>query len=251
MAVKTNKINLSVDLRWVCVLLAAMVVGMLLAWKPWVSDVSSSTRTIEVSGTATVKAEPDDFIFYPTYTIEGKDKETKFSNLKAKSAEVVDGLKKLGVSESKIKTSASSYVDYYKYYANTDADFDTLTVTIQVSAKDMAQKVQDFLLTTKPSGQLTPQTTFSDDKRKELESQARDEATKDARSRAEQMAKNLGAKLGKVKSVNDSSSGGVMPMYDTMGVAMSSSEGSVKSSLSVLPGEDQISLSVSVVYYIN
>jgi uncharacterized protein YggE len=111
----------------------------------------------------------------------------------------------------------------------------------------MAQKVQDYLLTTSPSGTISPYSAFSTEKRKELESQARDEATIDAREKAEQSAENLGFKLGKVKSIEDQSGfGGVIPL-DTPATM----EDSARSSLSVQPGENEITYTVRVVYYLD
>ncbi len=60
------------------------------------------------------------------------------------------------------------------------------------------------MVTTAPTGQVSPRPNFSDAKRKELESKARDEATKDARAKADQSARNLGFKVGKI---------GLMPKY--------------------------------------
>ena len=123
-----------------------------------------------------------------------------------------------------------------------------LNLTITVSDKDLAQKVQDYLLTTGPSGQVTPQPGFSESKRKELEDKARDEATKDARSKAEQIAKNTGAKLGKVQSIQDGGNLGqpVPLIYEDKSVSSSDS----KQSLQIQPGENELRYTVSVSYYL-
>jgi uncharacterized protein YggE len=112
----------------------------------------------------------------------------------------------------------------------------------------LAQKVQDYLVTTTPTGSVSPQSMFSEAKRQELNNQARDEATKDARAKAEQSAQNLGFKLGKVKSITDGAGfDQIMPM-DAV-VSTGSAEASV-SRLAVQPGESELSYSVTVIYYI-
>jgi uncharacterized protein YggE len=119
-------------------------------------------------------------------------------------------------------------------------------LTITVNDKALTQKVQDYLVTTSPTGSVSPQTTFSEAKRKELESKARDEATKDARSKAEQSAKNLGFKIGKVKSVEDGSGFGGIVLRE--GLTMASD--SKATSLSVQPGENDLHYTVTVTYYL-
>jgi uncharacterized protein len=241
-------VKLSLDLRWVAVALLVIIAAMLLMWKPWHRPVTDS-RTINVSGDAKVTATPDEFVFYPSYQSKNSDKAAALKELADKSNQVVTALKKLGVADKDIKTNGSGY-DYPIYYgANSgDATYD-LQITVTVNNKDLAQKVQDYLLTTTPTGSVTPQASFSDQKRKSLESTARDQATKDARAKADQMGKNLGFKVGKVKSVDDGSGfeGIVRPMIAN---GMASSAEDKSTSLTVQPGENELPYSVTVVYYI-
>ncbi len=120
-------------------------------------------------------------------------------------------------------------------------------MTITVQSKDTAQKVSDYLLSTAPLGSVSPQPGFSDAKRKELQSRARDEAIKDARSKAEQNARNTGTRLDKVKEVSDGDGfnndmpiayGGVTSSRDAIEVD------STSSFLSVLPGETELRYTV-------
>jgi uncharacterized protein YggE len=97
-------------------------------------------------------------------------------------------------------------------------------------------------------GGVTPQSTFSTTKQKELESRGRDQATKEARTKADQQAKNLGFTVGKVKSVEDSGDsgyGGVMPM-----AASAMDVSSTQKSLAVQPGQNDLTYTVQVTYYI-
>lgn len=167
-----------------------------------------------------------------------------------KSDEVTAGLKKLGVADVDIKTNASSYRDYYVYNIQTKQNTFTLTITVTVHNRDMAQKVQDYLITTTPTGSISPQATFSTTKQKQLESQGRDEATKDARAKADQQTKNLGFKLGEVKTVSDSSNdAGIMPMYSQGRLDLESSVATDR--LIVQPGQNEINYNVQVTYYIH
>jgi uncharacterized protein YggE len=95
---------------------------------------------------------------------------------------------------------------------------------------------------------VTPSPTFSESKRKELESHARGKATEDARRKADQSAENLGFKVGAVKSVEEGSGfGGVIPFR---GATTMEGDKAVASDLSLQPGENELNYSVTVVYFI-
>lgn len=242
------KLNVSLDYRIISVVLLAVVLVMLFLWMPWSAN-TTSDRTVEVSGETTVKATPDEFVFYPAYQVENADKQTALDELTKKSEDVVAKLKELGVAESAIKTNTSGY-DYPAYFGeDRNTATYTLQLTVTLSDQKLAQKVQDYLVTTSPTGSVSPQFGFSDSKQKQLESQARDAATKEARAKAEQMGKNLGFKVGKVKAVSDgtSFSGGPIVPLEARGMSVAEDKAS---SLAIQPGENELPYTVTVVYYI-
>lgn len=247
---KSNRLSLSIDLRWICIALLAAIAVMFIIWKPW-DTTPHDSRTVQVTGDSKLTAKPDEFVFSPSYEFKNADKSAALTELNKKSDEITAKLKSLGVDDSKIKTDSTGY-DYPIYYdESNDATYD-LDFTITVNDLSLAQKVQDYLLTTSPNGSVSPTADFSDSKRKQLENKARDEATKDARSKGERMAKNLGFKLGKVKTIDDSDGfGDVMPvmgMHRGMSAAEDTQSGS--SSLAVQPGENDLEYSVTVTYFI-
>jgi uncharacterized protein YggE len=243
------KLNIKLDLRWIALFLLAVIIAMLAVWQPWVSNNYDENRIVSVIGEATISAEPDEYVFYPSYEFQNADRQIAIDDSSAKSTEIVVKLKELGVADSKIKTSVSGYQDYY--YSETDGlYYYTLSITVKISDLTLAQSVQDYLITTGPQGNVSPVADFSDDKQNTLESQARDEATKDARAQADQIAANLGFKLGKVKSVTDGSGfGGIEPMYASDGVKSSIGVDAVASN-TIQPGENELTYSVTVVYYL-
>lgn len=244
-----KKLSVSLDYRVIIVLLLAVIATMLIVWKPW-SQIQDDNRVIEVTGEATIKAEPDEYVFTPSYQFKNTDKDEALSELSAKSDEIIAGLKKLGVTDSNIKTNSSGY-DFYGFYYDPGSKTNnyTLQLTITLDSRELAQKIQDYLVGTSPMGNISPRATFSEAKRKELESQARDEATKDARAKAEQSGKNLGFSIGKVKAVNDGSGFGDVVPYSA-DAAIERLDSASKPSLSVQPGENELRYSVTVVYYL-
>ena len=245
-----GKLKLSLDYRFIIIALLLLVAGMLVAWKPWASA-PASTRTVSVTGESTLQAKPDEYVFTPTYDFTNADKQVALNALTSQSDTIVAKLKNLGVSDSQIKTDSTSGQRYYTFVANSDNSTTyTLQLTVTVGSSSLAQKIQDYLATTSPSGDVSPQATFSTAKQKSLNNQARDAATKDARAKAEQSAQNLGFKVGEVKSVTDGSGfGEPIPMGVSTSVAPNS--GVVKmATLAVQPGQNEINYSVEVVYYI-
>lgn len=244
------KTSLSIDYRIITIILLLTIFTMLALWKPWQATKSDVNRIITVTGESTLKAEPDEYVFYPSYEFKSSDKEVALTKQSEKNQQLIEGLKKLDVPESNIKNSSNGY-GYDYDWINTDETTYTLSLIVTVQNKDTAQKVQDYLITTQPQGQITPRSNFSENKRKSLESQARDMATKDAHTKAEQSAKNSGTNLGKVQSIKEGNGfGEVMPIasYDTR--TAGENELSAKNLFSVNPGQNDLNYSVTVTYYL-
>lgn len=240
---KNQKMN--IDLRIVSAILLVLLIASVVLWKPWQSD---STRTIVISGEASQKAEPDEFQFSPTYQQKGTDRATIQKELAEKVNAIVSKLKELGVDESDITLASSTYDNYWNDGSN---EFTSNTVTVVVRDKELSQKVQDYLLTTAPEGQVSPYPTFSTEKRKSVEDQVRTEAIADARKKAESTVSELGAKLGKVVTIEDQAGGGIFPMMGRAEGGMAVSDIAVSSSsLPVLPGKQDINYTVRVTYQI-
>lgn len=249
MEAQQNKLQLSLDYRWVSVALLAVIVAMLAVWKPWTTQ--ASDRTIAVTGTATVSARPDEFVFYPMYDFKNADKTAALEQMAAKSDEVVAGLKDLGVEAKNIKTNSDSW-SYPTTLRSEDGKTETtysLRLTVTVNSEELAQKVQDYLVSTAPTGSISPQATFSEVKRKEIENTARDQAAQDARAKADQSAKNLGFKVSGVKTVNDGSGFGTSYLMRES-LAQGAEDSAASPSLSVQPGENELTYSVTVTYFI-
>lgn len=232
----------------VIAVLLVVIAGMYLTQQPWFTG-RDNARTITIDGQATVKAEPDEYQFSPSYSVKNPDQTAALAELSAKSDEVVKKVKELGVPDKDIKTTASGY-DFPIYYKQ-DPEERTqymLSLTIIVRDKELAQKVQDYLITTNPVGALTPYVTFSEAKRKELEDTARTDAIKDAKQKADKMAKELGFSLKGVKAVNTGQS--AIPIYGMAESVPGVTSSDSAARLSVQPGENDYTYSFSVEYYI-
>ncbi len=227
--------------------LLVVILGLLLWSQPWSrATTNGTTRTITVSGEATLEATPDEYVFYPYFEEKGNDQEALKESLNTKANAAVEKIKDIGVPEDKIKLDASSYDRWY--WRENEEGVLAVNLTITVTDKDTAQEVQDYLLTLDTKGQLTPQASFSKDRQKELDAEAVEKASSDARSKAEAQAALFGAKLGKVVKV-DQGSDSVFPTY-MRGVAESTDDVALEqsASLPVLPGQNEYSQTVNVTY---
>lgn len=176
-------INLSARqlLKAVEFLLLLAILGLLIWSQPWQST-SGETRKITVTGESTIEASPDEYLFSPYFEEKGTDQEAMKNSLTEQANDAVDAIKELGVAEERIKLDVSSFDRWFW----DDGEEGVLTASLQVTVldKDLAQQVQDYLLDTEATGQLTPRASFSDDKRKELDNQAVALAIDDAKAKA-------------------------------------------------------------------
>jgi uncharacterized protein YggE len=249
---KTRKLDIPFDSRTVIVVLLLVVVGMLFAWKPWDKPPQSTDRTVQVTGKATVKADPDEFVFSPSYDFKNTSKQAALEEMSKKSSEIVSQLKKLGVADNHIKTNADGYKQGI-YLPASDSGQTTYTLSLNVTtdSKELAQKVQDYLVSTTPTGAVTPYSNFSKAKQQQLESQAREEAEKDARRKAEQSARNIGFKLGAVKAISETNGFGVIePLLEKGTNSSDIAQPTAGSGISVQPGQNDFNYQISVTYYI-
>lgn len=246
-----KNITIKINAWVICAILLIANLVTLSLWQPWV-DNSVSDRTITITGTTTIEAEADQFVFSPYYQREGSDKVVINAELSDLAKAITTKLKELGVEDSAIKTDVNAY-DYSIYYGGpTNEETATLYVTVTLKDKVLAQTVQDYIVTTSPAGSITPQISFSVAKQKVLEAQAREEALADAKSKAETTANQSGAKLGKVVSITDNIYGGVTPMPWIMDAGIKSSDSSIsssaESSYSIQPGLNEYTFSINIIY---
>ncbi len=240
----SKSIKITINLKIVAIALAAIIIAMLALWQPWRD--SGELRKITVAGHARIKAQPDYFQFSPMYQRDNTNRDQAISELNAHIAVVVEDLKKLGIEERYIELQTSAYDQPYIQPLKRGENAVTSHLTVKAVNKELAEKAQEYLLTTSPQGTITPAPTFSEEKRKKLEDEARDKAIADAKLQAERTARQVGAKLGKILEIKDTVGGGIVP-YGPEAIALDSA---TSSTLPILSGEQEISFSVEAIFEI-
>ncbi len=240
-----GSINLRLDFRILSAVLLVVIVSMAFVWRPWGS---TEKRTISIQGEATLKAAPDEFIFSPVYEKKAKDSTTAISEVSKLGNSVVAKLKKLGVADKSIQTNVTTQKRYEPLTGReTDEITAQFSLTVTINDKVLAQKILDYLTITGPLYSVSPQSTFANETRKQLESEVRGKALSDARSKADQTAKELGVKVGKVISVSEPQFGGPITLE---GKSVPSSDSSTSTPPVLLTGEQEVTYTVTVNFQI-
>jgi uncharacterized protein YggE len=260
-------------IKLLTILLAVIILGLvlviLIVWEPWQANVKASDRVITVTGEATITATPDEYVFTPSYDFTSADQQTALSQLTTTSNQIVSNLKSLGVPSKDIQISSNGYSsgsgvnlpmlpvpisqDNGQYTYELDP---TITIDDNVN---LAQKAQNYLVTTDPTGDVSPTVNFSTTLQNSLENKARNIAEQNARANAEQSAKNLKFKIAAVKTVVDgglnsnivSPCGGGIDIVCNGSNLEASPTTSSGQSLNLQPGQNQLYYSVQVQYYIH
>lgn len=125
---------------------------------------------------------------------------------------IIDSLREVGIEKADIKTSNYSINPNYKYENNenrVDGYNGNVTIEVKVRNPQMASKVIETV-TTAGANQIQG-SRFVVDRPELYREEARNAAIKNAKEQAQNLAKNLGIKLGKIVNIVESSPGQSTP----------------------------------------
>ncbi len=211
-------------------------------------DKQETKRTINVSGRATIKAEPD--IAYVTLgtVTENKDaKKAQQENAKIMDA-VIAALKNAGISEKDIKTQGYNISPKYSYDKNTGISNIvgyTVSNSIQVTVRDIKNVGMVIDIAADKGANESSSITFGLSDYDKVYNQALKAAVENAKSKAATIADTLGIKLTVPVNVTENS-GYSIPTYSRSISAADMAEQSVTTPIS--PGTLEVTASVSMIY---
>ena len=209
------------------------------------ANAEDKARTITVTGEAEVKIEPDRIFL----TIEAESSNRELVKAKEQTDEIVRGalamLKKNGVDPKDVQTGRVSISPRYEYVDNRQkfAGY-TATNGLNIMLKDLSRFDALYGDLLESGVNNVSSIRFSSSKQKEYEEQARLEAIKDAKQKAESMAAVLGERVGRPQSIQAQ----LAPEYPTpMRYAMAADmKGGAQPTIA--PGEISIRASVAVAF---
>lgn len=168
---------------------------------------SSKSSELAVVGEGKVEVTPDTAYVDAEITV---DKASSVAEAQKKINEInnkiINALREIGIEKADIKTSNYSINPSYKYENNEnkiDGYNGNVTIEIKVRDPQMASKVIETV-TTAGANQIQG-SRFVVDKPELYREEARNAAIKNAKDQAQNLAKNLGIKLGKITNIVESS----------------------------------------------
>ena len=222
----------------------------------------AASNTISVSGTGDVFAIPDTATFSVTVQEDAKDVKSAQDAATKKSNDIIAYLKGAGIAEKDIQTADYSVSPQYDYSREVCSSGYCPPGKPTLSGYRVSQTLTVKTKDTKKAGELLSGVgsrgaaqvsglSFTIDNQDVLEAQARDKAIKDARSKAEALAKSLGVSLVRVVGFSENSGG--YPIYFAKTMAMDAGErgGPEATPAPDIPaGQNKITGNVSIMYEI-
>ena len=214
---------------------------------------SAQPRTLNVSGNGTVYLTPDIAYVYIGVHTDNAVLATAVSKNNTQTQALVDALTKSGIAGPDIQTSN------FSVYTNSNQSFDKLTGqttdngtyysvdnTVYVTMRDLT-KLGSLLNTAVGAGANNINSiTFDVADKTAAMAQARQKAMANASSLANELAQTASVKLGEIQNITYSDNT-YMPYSSMMGGGGAAAP---NASVPIQPGQTQISVSVSVTYYL-
>lgn len=203
---------------------------------------SSITRQISVTGTGEVKVTPDiASVQIGVETTAATTKEALEENNRQADA-IINQIKAIGVAEVDIQTSGISIYPTYDEQGTKITGY-AVSNTVSVVIRDLANAGSLLDQVVAAGANRVYGISFDVSDRSAATEQARAAAIADARSRAEQLAKESGVSVGDILMITDQSSSGFAPMMADR--AMAAGAG-----MPIQTGQTSISSSVSITFAI-
>lgn len=203
---------------------------------------------ISINGEGLVKAKPDMATVQVVVDVSNKNVGEAQSDAATRMNNVMAKLKEQGVADDDIKTSQFAIYPQYDYTPGREQG--TLVgyrvvngVAVTIKQLDKVGKVLDAVVAA--GATRVDSVAFSIADPTPLQSQARAAAVKQARTRAEELAKAAGVSLGKVTSISESTAGAI-PEFASMTKAAALGAGDTP----ITPGSLEIRVNVQVNYAI-
>jgi len=231
------------------VLIVAIIIGVkFLPAIPISSVVTQKQYDFTVSGTGKVTAIPDTAIISLGMQVTQPTVKQAQSEANKVINQVTDLLKKLDIAEKDIKTENYSIYPQYDYSnGRNKINGYSISANLMVTVRDL-DKINPVIDQAAAMGINTIgnlNLTVNDDRLKVLQQQAREEAVKEAKSKAESLSSAAGMKLGRIINIQESEPFSPRPIMMTADLKTASGGGE---STNIQPGSTDITSTVTLVY---
>ena len=213
-----------------------------------VDPATNPEHTISVSGTGVVKIAPDVADLSVGVGITRPTVRQARADAAAQMTAVIAALKKAGIADKDIQTSGLSLDPVYDYSNNRQRITGyrvSNTVTATVRDLDTVSDVVDGAM--KAGATDLNGLTFRVDDPAAAQAQARDAAVKDARAKAEALARAAGVSITGVQTITEQTASMPQPIYMAAGAARTAEDAATP----IQVGTNDVSVSVGVVFLID
>jgi hypothetical protein len=223
---------------------------------------AESANTITVSDTGTVYTKPDLALATVSVVSEAKTVAGATSDNTEKMNAVIEAIKGQGVEEKDLKTINFSIYPRYEYDKTVDPYSSyypsgrrvlvgyEVNQSLQVKIRDLTKVGAIIQVATDEGANEVGSLQFTVDEQDAIKAQAREEAISKAKAKAKELAKQLGIRLVRISSFNESGSTPYYYSLDAKSAAPVAMGGGVEEA-SILTGENKIEVTVSITYEIN
>jgi len=256
----SKRLYLAVLAKTLIIFMAVLTISVAIgAWNKikeskYIGQEIETRNTIMVSDQAEVYAKPDLAIVQFSAVTEAKTVSQAMSQNTAKMNAVISAIKGLGVDEKDLKTTSFNINPLYQYEKETLYGTGKRTLygyevnqSLEVKIRDLSKIGQLIEGAAAAGANQVGDLWFTIDKEDELKAQAREEAIKKAKLKAEILAKQLGVKLVRIISFSES---GEVPSYyfEKSGYGIG---GGAASTPQIETGQNKIEANVAITYEIN
>jgi uncharacterized protein len=218
-------------------------------------------NAITVNGEGEAFAVPDIASFTFSVSTDAATVSAAQEGVTKKMDTILADLKSLGIDEKDIKTSDYSVYPKYTYTSiacspnycpPSQQKQDGYTASHSVMVKVRNTEAAGEALSAAGSAGATnlSSVSFTVDDADKIVEEARAEAIKDAKAKAEMLAEELGVKLVRVMGYNDNQGGGPMPYYRDIAVSAAGSMAMEAKAPTLPTGENKVNMIVSITYEI-
>ena len=204
----------------IAILILIIVAAFLLPWKNinW-GKIKFQEETVVVSGESKTKQKNEVASFTAGVNVIKENKDEAVAEVNKKMNELLASVKTFGIKDEDIKTQSINVYEQQeidKSKKNQWVVNNTLEITLREVSR--TQELVDLLNKSGANNVYGP--NFRIEETSATEKTLFDDAIKDAKDKAEIIAKSSGRKLGKVLNVVEGSSGSIYPIYKTMSEGM-------------------------------
>ena len=211
------------------------------------SIVTTKTDLFTVQGEGKVTAVPDMATVNLGITVSRASVKEAQNEANRVMNKITEEIKKLGVQEKDIKTTSYNLNPNYDWSGGKQRITGyQITINLKVKVRDFDKINQVIDSATTNGANLVGGLQFSVDepKLKELQAKAREEAIKEAKEKAEEIAKAGGMNLGKIVNIQEN----IITPWEPRPLMLEKAAGGAGEPTQIEPGEQEIKISVTLSY---